>query len=324
MSKHAFMISAALVGLMAAGPALAKSELYGISNVSGAILTTIYGINDSGIATGSWLDTSSIEHGYVGSPDGSDYTTFDDPKEAGPGTEPRGISNGGYICGFGDSSKRSASSHDTWERDDQGNIEQVTKRGTVLNDLCQGLNSSEEFAGSYVNSSSATVAYLGENDKYSKAVTLKGIKNGGVAARGVDDAGDIVGWYYDAETGLQHGFLITGGTASTIDFTGATYTALEGINNKGQATGQYEDSSGVIHGFIYTIATKAFKNIRVPGSASFVQAWGINDMGQVAIGSDAGYYVYCPSSRHCSFGGRHASVAPARDKPQVKPHPMLP
>ncbi len=92
------MISAAVVALMA-GPAAAKSELYQITNVPNSTSTNIFGINDSGIATGSWLDSSGVEHGYVGPPDGSNYTTFDDPNEPGPGTEPRAINDNGYITG---------------------------------------------------------------------------------------------------------------------------------------------------------------------------------------------------------------------------------
>lgn len=320
MSKHTLMISAALVGLMAAAPAIAKSELYQITPVSGSTETNIFGVNDSGIATGSWIDASSVEHGYVGPPDGSNYTTFDDPNEPGPGTEPRAINDNGYIAGFGNNSSGSTTSDVPWERVPSGTITEVTKGGTLLNYLVQGLNKSNVFAGGYVNSKSVDVGYEGRNAVYKKNIKIGGIKNSGNAGRAIDDAGDTVGWYLDS-SGLQHGLYITGGKPSTIDYTGAVYTVLEGINNKGQISGYYEDSSGILHGFVYTIATQAFKPIKVTGSTSFVQAWEINDMGQVGIGSDAGYYIYCPSAKNCSFGGKRASVPVAQIR---KPHLQLP
>jgi len=309
------MISTALASLLVAAPA--RSELYQIANVPNSTSTNIFGVNDSGIATGSWLDEDGVEHGYVGRPDGSDYTTFDDPNEPGPGTEPRGISDKGYICGFGDSSSGSVDTYVTWERNPKNTVTEITRKGTVLNYFCQGFNGRNEFAGSYANASLGVVAYLGQNEKFKKSVTLKNISNTAVGARGIDDAGDVVGWYYDTR-GVQNGFLLSGGRAFTIAFPGANYTVLEGINNKHQIAGQYQDTSGVLHGFIYDISAKTFREIKVPGAVSFVQAWGINDMGQVAIGSDVGYYVYCPSSKNC-FGGNNSFKHPT-----WKLQPLLP
>lgn len=319
MSRRALMISAALGGLVGATPAMSGPDLYQITPVQNSTLTTVFGVNDSGMAAGSWYDASGVEHGYVGPPDGSSYVTFDDPNETGKGTEPRGISDGGSICGFANSSGRSPSDYVTWERDPTGTVTEVAKKGAVLSDLCQGFNASEEFAGSYVSSNLQLQAYLGKNANYAKGVKLKGISNTGVAARGVDKAGDIVGWYYDSN-GVPNGFLISGGTASTIDFTGGSYTELEGINDKGVISGQYGDASGRIYSFIYSIANKTFKQLKIPHAKSFVQAWGINNKGQVAVGSDIGYYIYCPSERHCTFPGKRTPPKP----PTRKLHPLLP
>lgn len=319
MSRSALMISAALAGFVTATPAMSGPELYQITPVQNSTLTTIFGVNDSGIATGSWYDGSGVEHGYVGPPDGSNYATFDDPNEPGPGTEPRGISDSGSVCGFGNSSGRSPKDFVTWERNSKGILTEATKNGTVLNDLCQGFNDSDAFAGGYVNSNLQMEAYLGKNAKYTKGVKLKGITNTGVAARGIDKAGDVAGWYYDTN-GVPNGFLISGGKASTIDFKGASYTELEGINDKGEISGQYGDSSGDIHGFVYNIAKQTFKEIKITGAVSFVQAWGINNKGQVAVGSDIGYYIYCPSAKNCTFPGKAQPHKP----PTRKSHPLLP
>lgn len=318
MNRQALLISAALAGLLATAPATAKGFLYQIAVVPDSTLTTIFDINDKGIATGSWYDPSGVEHGYVGSPVGGNYTTFDDPTD--PGTQPRGIDNGGDIVGFDNSQSGSAESYIPFERTPDGTITSVTRSGVTLNDLVQGINKKGVFAGSYLNTSLQIVGYLGRSAKYTGGAKLKGIRNTGVAARGIDTAGDIVGWYDDAN-GVPHGFLLpSGGSARTVDnpARNAASTVLEGINDMGAASGYYTDTSGMIHGFTYEIAANTFHEIKVPGSSSFVQAWGINDKGWVAIGSDAGYFVYCPSPAHC------VGTAAAYKPPKQKLHPQLP
>jgi hypothetical protein len=54
-------------------------------------------------------------------------------------------------------------------------------------------------------------------------------------ATGVDDFGDIVGYYDDA--GGRHGFLYSGNTFTSIDYAGASETDIYGVNNEGQLVG---------------------------------------------------------------------------------------
>lgn len=319
MKSGALLVGAAAVGFLAAGPAASKGYLYEINSVPNSTLTTVFDINDSGVATGSWYDANGVEHGYYGSPNGSNYQTFDDQTD--PGTEPRGINGGGDIVGLDNSQSGSNESYIPFEREANGTITNITKAGVPLNYLVQGINKKGMFAGSYVNTNLQIVGYVGKDAKYSGTIKLKGIRSTGVAGRGIDAAGDIVGWYYDAG-GLQHGFYLPhGGNPQTIDdpAKGAVFTVLESLNDKGAAAaGQYTDTSGFIHGFTYDIATKTFHEIRIPGAASFVQAWGINDKGWVALGSDVGYYIYCPTFKNCVGG------AAAHRPLMQKLHPLLP
>jgi len=93
------MISAAAIAIAAATCAMAasspgqKGTFIPIVPVPNSASTNVFGINDSNIITGSWLDASGVEHGYVGPLSGTKYKTFDDPKSPGPGTEPRAINN---------------------------------------------------------------------------------------------------------------------------------------------------------------------------------------------------------------------------------------
>jgi hypothetical protein len=324
MNMKMLMISAAALALAAGTCAMASSGNKGtfvqIVPVPNSASTNVFGINDSNVITGSWLDSSGVEHGYVGPLSGTKYKTFDDPNEPGPGTEPRAINNNGYITGFSNASSGSAGSYVPFERDPKGNITEITRNGSLLNYLAQGLNNkSNEFAASYVNQSLTVVGYLGEGGQYKKSVKLTGINNTGVGPRSVNSHGDVVGWYYDSN-GIQHGFLLSGGTATKIDYPAKNEasTLLEGINDKGWITGYWTDTSGILHGFFYETRSQKFHDIKVAGSTSFVQVWGVSNVGLIAVGSDAGNFIYCPSGVTCPAGA-HGTY-----KPLVKPKPQLP
>ena len=68
-------------------------------------------------------------------------------------------------------------------------------------------------------------------------------------SRGINSPGDIVGFYGSA--GLTHGFLLSGGQSTTIDFPGSTLTDAEKINPRGDIVGFYM-SVGLTHGFLFS------------------------------------------------------------------------
>jgi len=57
-------------------------------------------------------------------------------------------------------------------------------------------------------------------------------------ASGINPAGDIVGFFADG-VGGQHGFLLSGGHFTTIDFPGAVATSANGIGPSGDIVGNY-------------------------------------------------------------------------------------
>ncbi len=66
-------------------------------------------------------------------------------------------------------------------------------------------------------------------------------------AFGINDAGEIAGFYSDAG-GNAHGFIYADGAFSTVDVAGAHGTQLIRIKNGGQVTGIYTDALSEIHG----------------------------------------------------------------------------
>src|SRR6266568_1719230 len=78
------------------------------------------------------------------------------------------------------------------------------------------------------------------------------------AAYGINDAGQIVGYYQGIDI---HSFLYSGGTYTNIDDPDGPNTA-HGINSAGQIVGYYLDSSGHPQGFLYNGGT--YTNIGDP------------------------------------------------------------
>ena len=68
----------------------------------------------------------------------------------------------------------------------------------------------------------------------------------GTSCSAVNEAGQIVGWYVDASQNthafllqVQHGFLLSDGVYTTVDFPGQTGNELYGINDHGEMVGNY-------------------------------------------------------------------------------------
>ena len=86
-------------------------------------------------------------------------------------------------------------------------------------------------------------------------VTLDNPAGNNTDARGINDAGQIVGFYADP-SGNQHGFLYSGGSFINVDdpLAGSTGTTiLKGINDAGQIVGSYSDGNNHNHSFVLTI-----------------------------------------------------------------------
>src|SRR5258707_259326 len=74
----------------------------------------------------------------------------------------------------------------------------------------------------------------------------------GTLLSGINGTGQIVGLYYDSG-GITHGFLLSGGTYTTLDDPLATNgTFARNIDDAGQIVGLYNDANGT-HGFFLTI-----------------------------------------------------------------------
>jgi probable HAF family extracellular repeat protein len=94
-----------------------------------------------------------------------------------------------------------------------------------------------------------------------------------------------VGRYQDASL-VTHGFLYIDGIFTSLDMPGARATSAQGINNRGQIVGYYEEQDG-LHGFLYDQGVFTFLDVPLLGVPSNTVAFGINDRGQI-VGSYIG------------------------------------
>lgn len=86
--------------------------------------------------------------------------------------------------------------------------------------------------------------------------------------------------------GIASAIVLSPESMVIIDYPGAVDTRCQGVNNRGQVVGRYEETDGSIHGFIYDRGL--FTAIDVPGSFE-TTANGINDGGNIVGAYDGAH-----------------------------------
>jgi uncharacterized membrane protein len=113
-----------------------------------------------------------------------------------------------------------------------------------------GINNTGRIVGTYVVGAGLDARFHGfllSDGEYS---VIDPPDSTGTALYGINDAGQMIGFYRDANQ-ASHGLVLSDGEYSTLDVPGSTLTAAYGINNAGQIVGTYRDAAGY-HGFIAT------------------------------------------------------------------------
>lgn len=156
-----------------------------------------------------------------------------------------------------------------------------------------GINARGQIVGAYFNGTGVHGFLDDAGEVTTLDVPFVGAFN--TAALGINARGQIVGNYYDSN-GLSHGFLYDVGVFTPIDvpssdpppspFTGALGTAALDMNARGQIVGNFLDSTGAQHGFLYDAGR--FTSLDDP--APIPAFYGINERGQIV-----GNYPYDPN-----------------------------
>jgi len=281
----------------------------------GATTTIVFGINDDGVIAGSYRDSDGIEHGFFGPLNGT-YTSFDYGGTSS-GTEPRALNDDGVIVGFATDPNFAVGQE--FLRETDGSLKTFKKDHTPLDGIAQGITKREHSTGDYIDPNTfVRTGYLAKDGKYKSDLDL-GFDVTRTSPRALASDGTIAGFFDDAD-GLMHGFIDDNGVVQVIDADDSGTTVLEGLNKKGLAAGQIVDAGGSQHSFTYDSSTATFKSIDIPDGSTFQQAWGVNDLGQVAVSTSIQSYIYCTKKRDCPAG---AIAVPDGKTWQAKPGAAL-
>lgn len=294
-ARGAALAVALLTSTAALADTLTSIAGYGAPDTS----TSVLGINDGGYMTGTVLyldaagESTGFGDGFIRAPDGT-YTLF----SHGDFTQGRAIRNDNTIVGYSNPTFGTGIESREFRRDPTGVLTTLVNPGTgePLAGIAQGINASGAIVGNYrfvpgpgpeVRNHGFILAGSTFTD-----ISYPGAPEFNVQARGITDSGTVVGFVGNA----QQGFILEGGVMSVYSHPmGVGGTVFEAITNSNEILGMYTDGSGNSHAFRFVASTGTYTDIVVPG-ATFVQAFGANQLGQFALTSDIGNFIY-------SFGG---------------------
>jgi probable HAF family extracellular repeat protein len=214
-----------LLGLLLGGAGQAEADYIftTLPDLPGAMNNSISftGINNVGQIVGYYTEPNYDEHGFLLS--GGKYTSFDvpagltEPYPGVVGTYPMAINDHGQIVGY-----------------TYSNIRPPPEPPAV---------------GFLFNSSGGNYTTIVANNPFSTYTST--------GPNGINNAGQIVGGYATDERGPTHGFLLSGGSYTTIDVPGSvngpfTGTTIAAINNAGQMLVNSSLGSFLLSGGTYT------------------------------------------------------------------------
>ncbi len=318
MGKTGLLAAASMVCIVFAAPQALAAGFVTVPLPDGAIGGGVIGINDQGDVAGSYSPDGTNEIGFAGPIDGT-YETF---SVDGHPTQARSINNQGRVVGF----YAPPGSLNEFERTSDGTITPITKDGAVLIGIPQGLSASGEFVGDYFGDPAATPvrgAYKGKDAAWVADVTLPfaAIR---VAARGVNAKGDVAGWFVADAGGAVQGFVIKNGETTVLNYPGSVATFIQGINNKGEMSGTWEDAQGNSHGFSLAADLETWTSFDAPVGTQ-TQAFQINNLGQIAVNGydpangEDGLFIYCPKKAGVC-GGKQAAATTSKAKGKSDQH----
>ena len=203
------------------------------------------------------------------------FTTIDAGQPFELGTVVTGLNDAGRIAGYYVTLGPGGPTYSGFTANVDGSGFTTIDRPGYPQTGAAGINGSGAIVGVSVSPSFTATGYVRDAGGGYTTIdpALGGLTSAYSEAVGINDAGDIVGFYTEvlppgpgAVRPLSHGFLDKGGVYSQFDVPAAWGfgTQAYGINDAGQVTGGYLDFTGTPHGFLYTPGL-GFSAPAVPG-----------------------------------------------------------
>jgi hypothetical protein len=209
-------------------------------------------INDLGTAVGWWYDSANnVAHGWIRSP-GDHFTQIDDPS-AVLGTNPTGVSDTGLIVG----TWVDASSNLHGFIDDHGTFRTLDYPGATDTGL-NGVTFSGAILGAWGDASGAVHGFVYQHGRFTtfNAPGAGTGQNQGTFPEGISSTGTIGGYTTHADNAAS-GWVLRNGHFSSLNDPHAApgQSWVTGISSSAHyASGSYNDTNGVGHGFIATLS----------------------------------------------------------------------
>jgi hypothetical protein len=283
--------------------------------ITGTNGTVAQGINDPGQVVG-YLSDSTGTHGF--SKTGSSFTTLNYPG-APLSTFAEGINNKGDVVGWYNGDVAGYNNPTPGNHGflySGGVYTAINDPSATVNTYAQSINNKDQIVGFYENvASTGAQIFHGFLYRGGQYITLddpssnsNNIGNGpvfGTVAMGINNKGNIVGYYYFDNSDRAKGFIFSNGSYTTLDDpVGVGGTFALGINNKDEVVGFYYDSLHRQHGFLFSDGN--YTTLDDPLGVNGTYATDINDASLIV-----GYYLGSGINREHGFLASGSTVPEA-------------
>ena len=209
-------------------------------------------VNNKGEIAGKWATSARLNHGFVREPTG-DIATFDAPgagTQLDQGTFVQAMNAKGFVCGY---YMDQASGYHGFLRSSRGKVTEIdaagagsgAARGTQI----FAMNDKGAVSGVLFDSMGASHGFV--IDAHGSQTTFDIPNRSNMLVTGMNNAGDIVGYYSDSSVGRQRAFLRDeAGNLTIFDVSSGGDSFAYDINDKGVISGFYIDGFGGGHAFL--------------------------------------------------------------------------
>jgi hypothetical protein len=237
-----------------------------------AMETDSYGVNNAGVITGDYVDSTGVQHGMVLA--GKTLTTFDNKKcqvkTGSTGIAAYGINKAGTVAGWCTSTTGLLIGF-TWAKGTFVNINFPKGTGTEVN----GINDKGDVAGLYLDAGGAQHAFVKKAGGKYKSIDVAG--DSSAAAWGINNTDQVCIYAINSAGTGYDSFIYNGKTFKKIGYpkAGTLGSVCHAPNNKGDVVGTYYDTAGTVHGWL--LHGGKYFAFNDPKASNSTRADGLND-----------------------------------------------